>query len=507
MTWNFGDSFDLYTAANDLIAGYWDTGNPGVNNSLTLAAAGRFGTGQYLSYSVNPGGFLVKASNVNDPVHHLVFAYRTSATLTGAGLGAYFTLYDGATAQCSIVFRQDGAIVLTAGGPTGTTLATYLGAISTLNFWYGIEIEIVINNTTGSFAVRRNGNTSNDFSATGLNTRASANNYANKLQTGVNANLNAQNVDDFFWQSGASAGAWLGDLRCATRMPLSDVLAQFSKSGPLTLQTSTNIGSTNGNGSANTIYWSPAPGFTAPCNGYVTAMSFNSAAGFAGHVIMALYAGGPGPGALLGTTNVATNPVTGVNNLTFTTPIHVTAGSTYYAAFLCDVAFSNIKNSGFAGVQQFSLANAYSSGFPSAPTGLTNNTNNSSFHSLQAIMGTADNAGLVNEPTEDGLATFVFDSNPGDADFYAIAGPPAGSTVGSTVATIARAFVQKSDAGARTGAVQIKSGATTVASSAPILPGAVFTWLWRADVVDPNTSAAWTAAAVSAVQVGPTVVS
>jgi hypothetical protein len=67
--------------------------------------------------------------------------------------------------------------------------------------------------------------------------------------------------------------------------------------------------------------------------------------------------------------------------------------------------------------------------------------------------------------------------------------------------------MQKSDAGSRTAAVQLKSGATTVASPTLTLTTSGWQWAWRMDLTDPNTSAAWTAAAVNAAQIGPTVVS
>ena len=114
MSWIFGDSFDLYAAAGDLLVGYWDSGNA----QVTLPA-GRFTGGQAIQFS-NTLVSLVKSSGANDPVHHIVCAFEQTAALGGTSLGAYFTLSDGATAQCSIVFRTDGAILLTSGGPAGT---------------------------------------------------------------------------------------------------------------------------------------------------------------------------------------------------------------------------------------------------------------------------------------------------------------------------------------------------------------------------------------------------
>src|SRR5580765_2592229 len=159
MAWGFGDGFDLYAATADALNGYWDSGG----SNFVLITPGRFAGSQAAS-SGGAGVWLIKSSGSNDAVHHLVVSFRQTAALTGTSLGFYLQLFDGATVQCSIVFRSDGAMLLTSGGPAGTVLATYTGAITAINTWYAFEIEIVINNTTGSVAVRKNGNSSNDFS-------------------------------------------------------------------------------------------------------------------------------------------------------------------------------------------------------------------------------------------------------------------------------------------------------------------------------------------------------
>jgi hypothetical protein len=50
-------------------------------------------------------------------VHHIVCAFQQTAALTGTTLGMYLQLSDGATNQCCIVFRSDGAILLTSATP------------------------------------------------------------------------------------------------------------------------------------------------------------------------------------------------------------------------------------------------------------------------------------------------------------------------------------------------------------------------------------------------------
>jgi hypothetical protein len=168
---------------------------------------------------------------VNDSVHHLVVAFQQTALVTTSVLGAYLQLLDGATAQCSIVFNRNGTITLTSGGPGGTVLATYAGAFTLASTWYAFEFEVVVHNSTGSFKVRKNGNTIDDHSTTGIDTAGgTANNYANKLTVGMNAIVSSQFFDDLYWRSDASSVPWMGDIRAYTRMPASDAAVQFSRS-------------------------------------------------------------------------------------------------------------------------------------------------------------------------------------------------------------------------------------------------------------------------------------
>jgi hypothetical protein len=116
----------------------------------------------------------------------------------------------------------------------------------------------------------------------------------------------------------------------------------------------------------------------------------------------------------------------------------------------------------------------------------------------------ATNASCVDEPQQNAATDYVFDATPGHADLYTIAS--IASTPTSTVAVTTRAFMQKSDAGARTAAVQMKSGATTVTSNTATLASSSWGWTWRTELLDPATSTAWSAAAVNNIQVGPVTV-
>jgi hypothetical protein len=500
MSYIFGDGFDLYASTTDAGLNYWDS----ASSSILSVGAGRFTGSQAVCMVVNgsTGLGLYKSSGSNDAAHHIVCSFTNNVALSGTVSGMYIQLLDGATPQCSIVFRSDGTILLTSGGPTGSTLATYSSAFSA-STWTAYEFEVVINNSTGSFAVRKNGSGSNDFSATGLNTRGgTANNYANRLAIGTqtvtgapfNGNTQTQRLDDVLWRSDSSAPSWVGDVRCYTRMPASDVSTQFTRNASTFSQTPVTAG---GSTAGTTIGQGRYIPFTAQFDGTVGSASVSLSTGYTGNMKCSIFASsGSAPTTVLGSATAISNPVTGNNSFTFGTPVSVTRGTQYYLGFCADSG-SGIWNIGSGGTG-LSDSGTYAS-FPRATP---------STASTQGVVGTwtitvTSNAAVVADTTQDSTTSYVSDSTATDADFYNLGS--ISLTPASTIAVTTRGFAQKTDAGSRVGGVQLKSASTTVQATGAL--NTTFSWLWRTDTVDPATSAAWTAAAVNAATIGPTVVS
>jgi hypothetical protein len=498
MAFFFGDGFDLYATLTDC-GTYWDA-TFGSTASLALSASGRFaGSRGLLSPTSSITPYISKTSGINDAVHHITVAILQVPPLTGTTNGTFFTLSDGATAQCTIVFRSDGAILLQSGALGGTTLATYTGAIAAINTWYSFEIEVVINNTTGSISVRKNGNSSNDFTLGSLNTRASANNYANKIAVGSNfATSLGQTIDDFLWRSDASSVAWTGDVRCFTRMPLADQSVQFTRSGsvvpmtPYPNQSSTAV-------LANQGQYIP---FTPIASGTLTSLTIAIAVASTANFKCSLYSSSGGlPATALGSATPISAPGVGNNTFTFSSPPSVVAGTLYFIAFNADAGSGQYVTSNTT-TAYFRSSDTYAS-FPTSNPVVTSGASPRVF-TASITPTTIANAQFVNEQQQDGTASYVSDNAVGHADLYSI------GTIASTPTTIVgvttRGYIQKSDAGNRSAAVQIKSGGTTVASSPLALAAQSFQWVSRTDLVDPNTGLAWTAAAVDAVNIGPAIV-
>ncbi len=492
--WAFGDSYDCYAAPADAVLGYWDSGTVGTAS----LSAGRFAGSQAWSTPSTATAVLVKSSGSNDAVHHISVAFRQTAVLSGSTLGLYLQFSDGATNQCCIVFRQDGTILLTSATPAGTVLATYAGAVTAASTWFQFEFEVVINNVSGSFKVRKNGATSDDHSTTSINTRPGANAYANKLTLGMQASVNAHATDDLLWRSDAASVPWVGDVRCITRMPASEASVQFSTAG---VRSFANTGVSTTTGGANKPYYAT---FTPTFAGTIATVTVNINIGtYGGNLKCGLYAdtgvGGGTPGTVIGTaTNiVSAPPVAGTYSFTFSPPIAVTAGQKIWVGF-CGDAAGNILTSSGSGTASYFGSTTYAS-FPAAnPTGLT-----ATPAITCAVLLSATNFAMVNEPQQNTTTDYVYDSVVGHSDLYGIAA--IASTPVASIAVTVRAFMQKSDAGTRGAAVQLKSGATTVASSGTTLSSSSWGWAWRTELTDPANGSAWTAVAVNNVQVGPVV--
>ena len=497
MAWSFGDGFDCYAAATDAINGYWDSGTV-----IFTLDPGRF-LGSRAMTGANNTALLVKSSGSNDAVHHIVVAFSTTAAIAGTNLGQYLQLGDGATGQCAIVFRSDGAILLTSGTAAGATLATYAGAFTAASTWYAFEFEVIINSTTGRFRVRKNGNAVDDFdSGAVLNTRGgTANNYANRLTVGRQATV-AQTFDDLFWRSDASSVAWMGDIRCFTRMPASDASVQFSRTPtgvltqtvPTTAVASTSI--------FNTV--ARFTQFTAAYSGTVTGVGVAVSTGNSGNMKCAIYADNAGaPGTVLASATAPVTPVVGgTNAFTFSPGVSIVKGTAYWMTCMCDTTVGSYTQNNTSAATSATASASYAT-FPQANPVVTIPSSQTQFS--WTYTATPANWQAVSEAQQDATTSYVYDSTPGHADFYGVAS--IASTPVSTIALVTRAYMQKSDAGTRTAAVQLKSGAAAaVASPTLVLTTSGWQWTYRMDLTDPNTSAAWTAAAVNNVTVGPTVI-
>jgi hypothetical protein len=512
MSYFFGDSFDFYTTATDAAIAstlpYWDSVS--INTPNSSFVTGRFG-GLAAQFEQNAIASMVKTSGVNDSVHHFNFAVQIPAALTAPSTTAqwWVELFDGTTAQCTLSLQPDGTFALRSGTQTGTIIATIPAslAVSQSALWYAFEFEIVISPTAGSVTMRRNGNPVNDFQATGLNTRASANSYANKVTLGGNAGPYTY-VDDILWRSDAASGSgmatWGGDVRCYARRPNTDAQAQWTRSSPFTCLAVPPAAAVN-TGNSNTAGF----GFYSPLvspGGSITGAAFQLTTGYTSNWKCAIFSSvGGKPGTLIqSATAPIANPVGGVNAFTFSPAVTIPKGTQFWIGMCADTTAANnvLYAWQMTPYSTMGLRDTSATGYASwPPTNPAAGTVVGAF-AFGAIITPSNNADLVCDQFIDGAGSYVFDSNVGDADFYSL--QPASGSPGTVLGVTTRAWISKNDGGARSAAVQLKSGSTTVQStSTPLLTA--FGWLSRVDTVDPATGVAWTAAGVNNAQIGAVV--
>jgi hypothetical protein len=188
--------------------------------------------------------------------------------------------------------------------------------------------------------------------------------------------------------------------------------------------------------------------------------------------------------------------------MTLGSSITLKPGHTYYFAIWADAAATYKRDtSGNVTYYQTFSAGAYSGTMPSSTSGFIFTTTSTGMITLSGAV-TVTNAGCVNEPTENGATSYVADSTVGDYDLYDVDDLV---TIPSTILGVSlRAFLSKSDAGARSGKLTMKSGSTSHDTSAQVL-STTFQNLVEYIDVDPDTGSAWTAIALNAVQIGPKV--
>jgi hypothetical protein len=512
----FADGFDTYRAPVDALAGYWDstTASDLVGNMFTLQP-GRFANGQAIRNDHPASSYwLSKRSGQNDVLHHINFAVAQSWVPGPASTATvvFFSLMDDNVIQCTLGLRYDGTLVLTTGAYNGGVVATYLNANTASKFWTTFEVEILIHDTTGYMAVRKNNSPVNSYEAPNLNTRGgSTNSYANRVAIGMNSSNAYMYIDDFMWRSDPSLVPWLGDVQCTARRLNRTLAGQFTRSLPASPVTVPYYGTQGGpysRGTGETIF---EPFFVPVDGAKIVGVSVTMMAALTGRIRFAIYdksnqinwtsSTDIRPNALLGTSDEIINPGMGVATATFSTPVTIPRAGWYVlaenASAARDIACTNAySNSWYQSI-------AYAS-FPPAvanPTGV-----GPYYKQFQVIYDLTSvppgNHVVVGQAQTDtwGKVTSAVVS---DNDLYGVA--PAVSPPANIIAVTSRMMVRKSDLGARALSLQLLSGATYAETPPNWLQPEQWLQLWRTDMTNPDNGLAWTPAAVDALALGPAV--
>lgn len=501
------DSFDFYKPAtqSDFSAQQgtgslvWDS--IGSRTNFAVSTLTRFGSGQSLSPGQNLSGAanFSKAFSTNDATVFLCMAsYYNNASLGSAGTATGWVLFDGATAQCGVWWEEDGAIRLRAGGTVGgTVLAAYTGAFAAEQ-WNHFQVSVTINSTTGAIHIRKNGNTVDDFTATGLNTQASANAYTNALSSmqGGDANMI---FDDFLYfnVSGSTPTTWVGDVRAIQVMPAIDPTPDHFTPVP---NPTGQFGQINTTGP--TFAWSAnqmnAYKFSPSRTSSLTSIIVNLSSALTGNMVCAVYGdnGSGAPGPLLGQTSQQTNPGAGPVTFNLAVPVLMQGGSNYWLAFWASASVTTTNAT--TSSANWQSTQTYTGTFPATYPTTTSTTTDSA-----TIYSDFGNFAAIFDLTEDGDSSYIYDSVVGDEDLYG--NQAINITPASIIGVVGKMFCRKDNSGSRSGAIQLQSGGTTVNGTSTIL-STTYGWLTTGfESTDPNTSAAWTQTGVSSALLGPKV--
>jgi hypothetical protein len=207
----FMDGFDHYATAD--MAKKWSA----VVGNTIATTQGRRGGGA-LNGGASASNYLSKTLPGNFSTLIVGFAFNPSGSYPSSS-SKVLEFLDAGTNQCSLLVNLDGTLLVNR---LGTTIGSTTAAIPLSGFSY-IEIKITFHNTAGTVDLRLNG--TSVLSLTGLNTRNTANAFANSVRLGQYGSSQSNSYFDDFYicdTSGTLNNNFLGDVRIDTLFPNAD---------------------------------------------------------------------------------------------------------------------------------------------------------------------------------------------------------------------------------------------------------------------------------------------
>lgn len=485
------DGFDKYGLINSGAVPYltqeWTT----VTGSPTIVA-GLSATGSAIAL-VN-GQVANRSLGVNAP--RLIGGVRFSSGLTtNHGL----TFFDVSTAQATISIGNAGAISIRNGTIAGTIINTSVATVTANSIHY-LEWDITFTNT-GAYQIWLDG--VSILSGTGDMT-GTANNYANTIglvtPAGSSGVLTFDDLYVFDTTGTTNNAVLLTSPRIETQFPNADAAVQFGIGASTIVVggTTSRAGATATTGLSAALWLRfVVPSRNCTLNSISFVPAFNNAAA---NFRVCLYAdtGAGIPGALITSGSLITGATNGVTVTGTITPQSLTAGTQYWIGFITDAGGSTYISYEING-QARQVGITFASGPPATAPAMSV----SSFTPMFWGNVTNINANYyeVGQNPVSGNLSYLFDATVGHEDLYQF--PPLSTPPVAIYAVAVKANLSKSDAGAKTASVRLKSGATDSAGTGGVqAPGASYAWFRTHFETDPNTGSAWTLAALNASQAG-----
>jgi len=287
--------------------------------------------------------------------------------------------------------------------------------------------------------------------------------------------------------------------RIETSFPNGDGAVQFTI-GPAVLGRSITLTVTNFSTGANTLYlrpFTPVRNCTLNSIGILGGSSSNASI----QVRPIVYADSSGvPGTLMSAGSSITGLTAGaMHTLPLTTPQNLTAGTQYWLGWQNDTVGTFNFSTQDGSLQGRTATVTFGTSAPGTAPAMTAGIASASVWGN--ITNTNANFVEVNQNPPLGNSSYVYESVVGEEDLYIY---PSLSTPPSNIYAVAvKANLAKSDAGAKTVSVRLKSNTTDSAGSAgTVAPGTSFAWLVSFYPTDPNGNVPWTLSALNAIQAG-----
>jgi hypothetical protein len=500
----FTEGFDKYGPPGEIniqtnIVAWGEWSSLLVNGSfsaITLVAA-LSGPGQALSIAEGgSSGNAVLSKTVPGNFPRIVGGYTFKVATLASGTAQGITFSDGGTDQLSIGINVAGQIEVRRGSQFAALIATSAQSVSAGSVNY-LAYDVTFSAAAGIVKIWLN-NTLTSINLTGQNTKVSANAYMNSLRIGAGTNVNAYNItfDHFyFWGFLAAGGSELPALTTPiiqTDFPNGDSAVAFTFGAGVLGNAFMTTTTTNAPG-ANRLSLRK---YTPEVSGTLTAINLIPGATSAGVKNKpVLYSDSAGaPNTLLSTGSEVVGMTAGTAlNLPLTTPQTVTAGTQYWLGFITDTSVAlNLSDAGTLG---YGAANTYTGGAPGTAPAMTAGL--SSWLIWGTVTGVSSNWGQVDKNPALGTLSYNYSSTVGNEDLLTF--PALAVTPTNIYSAAIKANVTRSDSGARTVDLRMKSGATTGSGnttgiSPALSPGIIGSYF----PVDPNTGVTWAPSALNA---------
>lgn len=484
----FMDGFDKYGGANSvassvasLLSGEWTTSTT-MQITAPLSATGQAMLGA-------SGSALSKTLPSN--YSRIIGGIRFSSALTVVS-GIQFT--DAGTAQFGIqIAASTGTISLRNGSYSSGTLIGSAGSSVSANTTHYLEWDITLGNSS-AYNVYLDG--TSIISGTTGDTTATANSTVNGIIL-----ENAATWDDLylFDTTGTTNKApLLTNPRIETTFPASDSSVQFSPAAEILGSSISRTGTTNAPAAGSLVLRKFTPSVNMTINSVGVLPGATSATAKYKGVIYSDSAGSAGSLLSSGTEVVGITSGT-MLTLALTTPQALVANTAYWIGFINDTAVAlNLTDSNTSG---FRAANTYASGAPGTAPAMT--SGQSSWVIYGNCSGVATNWNELAQQPPVGLQSYVSDSTSGHEDLYnfgALSVSP-----GFVYCVGMKGYCERSDSGARTVSLRVKSSGTdSGGSSTGQTPGTSFAWIGSYSELDPQGAgtSAWTGTNLNAATAG-----